>query len=206
MVKLVNIEKLKINCQGHTSASQQIALLLTLLSVILLTVGACAPQASTPVKEIEQALSLSSTAFKEGDQIPVRYTGDGQDTSPPLEWSKPPPGTQTFALIVDDPDAPRGVFTHWVLFNLPADTRQLPEGIPTQDRLENGARQGKNDFGKTGYGGPYPPPGTAHRYRFTLYALDKPLDLLAGASQKQVLDAMKGVILAQGQLTATYRR
>ena len=152
------------------------------------------------------ALSLSSTAFKEGDQIPVKYTCDGQDISPPLVWGEPPPGTQAFVLIVEDLDAPGGVFTHWVLFNLPADSRQLPEGISAQQQLENGALQGKNDFGEIGYGSPCPPPGPAHRYRFTLYALDKPLDLKPGASKKQVLDAMKENILAQGELTGTYRR
>ncbi len=197
---------LRIKCPGHTSVSRQVALLLTLFSVILLTVVACAPKAPMPAKEAETALSLSSTAFKEGDQLPVKYTCDGQNISPLLEWGEPPQGTQTFALIVDDPDAPRGVFTHWVLFNLPANIRQLPEGIPAQFQLENGALQGKNDFGKIGYGGPCPPPGPAHQYRFTLYALDKPLDLKSSASKKQVLDAMEGNVLAQGQLTGTYQR
>ncbi len=152
------------------------------------------------------ALPLSSAAFEEGDEIPVKYTGDGQDISPSLEWGEPPQSTEVFAIIVDDLDAPHGVFTHWILFNLPADIRQLPEGIPVQRQLENGALQGKNDFGKTGYGGPCPPPGPAHRYCFTLYALDKPFDLKSGASKKQVLDVMKGNILAQGQLTGTYQR
>lgn len=151
-------------------------------------------------------LSLSSTAFKEGDKIPVKYTCDGQDISPPLTWAEPAQKIQAFALIVDDPDAPVGVFTHWVLFNLPANARQLSEGIPTQERLENEALQGKNDFGRIGYGGPCPPRGSAHRYRFALYALDKLLDLKPGASKKQVLDAMKGHIIAQGQLIGTYQR
>ena len=151
-------------------------------------------------------LSLSSTAFKEGDKIPVKYSCDGQDISPPLAWSEPPQGTRVFALIIDDPDAPGGVFTHWVLFNLPANIRQLGEGIPAQERLQNGALQGKNDFGRIGYGGPCPPRGPAHRYRFTLYALDKALDTKPGASKKEVLDTIKGHILARGQLTGTYQR
>jgi Raf kinase inhibitor-like YbhB/YbcL family protein len=169
-------------------------------------VVACATEAPTSPKEVEMTLSLSSATFKEGDKIPVKYSCDGQDMSPPLEWSKPPQQTKAFALIMDDPDAPGGVFTHWVLFNLPANVRQLAEGIPTQERLENGALQGKNDFGRLGYGGPCPPHGPAHRYRFALYALDKLLDLRPGASKKQVLDAMKGRILAQGQLVGTYQR
>ena len=152
------------------------------------------------------ALLLSSTAFKQGDKIPVKYTCDGQDISPPLEWGEPPPGTQAFALIVDDPDAPVGVFTHWVIFNIPSDSRKLAEAIPTQVQLSSGALQGKNDFGRMGYGGPCPPPGRPHRYQFTLYALDQPFDLKAGVSKKQLLGAMQGHILAQGQLTGTYQR
>jgi hypothetical protein len=98
------------------------------------------------------------------------------------------------------------VFTHWVLFNVPSNIRQLGEGVPPQKQLQNGALQGKNDFGKVGYGGPCPPRGAAHRYRFTIYALDKSLDLKPGTSKKQLLDAMKGHILAQGQLVGTYQR
>jgi len=151
-------------------------------------------------------LSLSSIAFQDGERIPVKYTCEGQDISPPLMWSEPPQGTQSLALIVDDPDAPGGVFTHWVLFNILPDSRQLPEAIPTQAQLSSGALQGKNDFGRIGYGGPCPPPGRPHRYRFTLYALDRVLDLKAGVSKKQVVGAMQGHILAQGQLTGTYQR
>lgn len=152
------------------------------------------------------ALSVSSSAFQEAGSIPVKYTCDGQDMSPPLAWGEPPQKTKAFALIVDDPDAPGGAFTHWVLFNLPAASRGLPEAMPAQKQLETGALQGKNDFGRIGYGGPCPPRGPAHRYRFTIYVLDSPLNLLAGASRKQVLDAMKGHILVQGQLTGSYRR
>lgn len=152
------------------------------------------------------ALSVSSPAFQEGDRIPGNYTCQGQDVSPALAWGEPPVGAQSFALIMDDPDAPGGVFTHWVLFNIPSNTRQLPQAVPTQAQLPSGALQGKNDFGRIGYGGPCPPPGRPHRYRFTVYALDKSLDLHAGASKKQVLDAMRGHILVQGQLTGTYQR
>ncbi len=151
-------------------------------------------------------LSLSSTAFKGGERIPVKYTCEGQDVSPPLTWSEPPQGTQSLTLIVDDPDAPGGAFTHWVLFNIPPDSGELPEAVPTQAQLSSGALQGKNDFGKIGYGGPCPPPGRLHRYCFTLYALDRVLDLKAGVSKKQVLDAMQGHILAQEQLIGTYQR
>jgi Raf kinase inhibitor-like YbhB/YbcL family protein len=151
-------------------------------------------------------LAVSSPAFQEGGKIPTKYTCEGQDVSPALTWGEPPAETRSFVLIVDDPDAPSGVFTHWVLFNLPVGSRELPEAVPTQAQLPNGSLQGKNDFGRIGYGGPCPPPGRPHRYQFTLYALDQPLDLKAGASKKQVIGAMQGHILAQGQLTGTYQR
>ena len=152
------------------------------------------------------ALTVSSSAFKEGDRIPAKYTCQGQDVSPPLAWGEPPAGTQSVALIVDDPDAPGGVFTHWVLFNIPPDSRELPAAVPIQAELARGALQGKTDFGRLGDGGPCPPPGRSHRYQFTLYALDQPLGLEGGASKKQLLSAMEGHILAQGQLTGTYQR
>lgn len=151
-------------------------------------------------------LSVSSPAFQEGDRIPSKYTCQGQDISPALAWSEPPAGTQSFALVMDDPDAPGGVFTHWVIFNISSDSRELSEAVLAQAELPTGALQGKSDFGRIGYGGPCPPPGRPHRYRFTLYALGQALGLKAGASKKQVLDAMQGHILAQGQLTGTYQR
>lgn len=151
-------------------------------------------------------LSISSPAFQDGERIPAKYTCQGQDISPPLEWNRVPNETQSLALIVDDPDAPSGVFTHWVIFNLPPDSRELPEAVPAASQLPSGALQGKNDFGKIGYGGPCPPPGYPHRYRFTLYALNRQLELKAGSSKKQVLHTMEGHILAQGQLTGTYQR
>lgn len=151
-------------------------------------------------------LTVSSSAFQEGAKIPAKYTCEGQDISPPLRWSEPPAGTQSLALITDDPDAPSGVFTHWGLFNLPAETTELAEAVPTEAELPSGARQGKTDFGRVGYGGPCPPPGRPHRYQFTIYALDQTLGLKAGATKVELLSAMEGHILAQGRLTATYQR
>lgn len=151
-------------------------------------------------------LSVSSPAFQEGEKIPAKYTCQGQDISPPLAWSGAPEETKTLALIMDDPDAPGGVFTHWVIFNLPADSHSLPEAVPTETESPRDALQGRNDFGKIGYGGPCPPPGYPHRYRFTLYALDRQLSLKAGSSKQQVLDATRGHTLAQGQLAGTYQR
>lgn len=151
-------------------------------------------------------LSVSSSAFAEGEVIPGRYTCQGQDVSPALTWSEPPAGTQSLALIVDDPDAPVGVFTHWVIFNIPAGSDGLPEAVPVQAELPDGALQGRNDFGRTGYAGPCPPPGRPHRYQFTVYALDSSLDLRAGVSKKEVLDVMQGHVLAQGELSGSYQR
>jgi Raf kinase inhibitor-like YbhB/YbcL family protein len=151
-------------------------------------------------------IDLSSTAFGEGADIPKQYTADGEDVSPPLRWSDPPQATNSFALICDDPDAPRGTWVHWVLFNLPAEQRQVDEGVPAREVLDHGAKQGKNDFKKIGYGGPAPPPGKPHRYFFKLYALDAMLDLAPGATKDQLLGAMKGHTLAEGQLMGRYSR
>lgn len=185
-------------------ANKHGVLLIAVLAIFSSTFTACTGQSPVSPAGRSTTLSISSRAFTEGDKIPVKYTHDGQDISPPLTWSEPPPQTQVFALIVDDPDAPGGVFTHWILFNIPASTRRLAEGVDAEDRLENGALQGKNDFGRIGYNGPSPPGGTTHRYRFTVYALDKILDLNSGASRKQLVNAMSGHILAEGRLTGVY--
>ena len=152
------------------------------------------------------ALSISSPAFSGGEKIPPEYTCEGSDISPQLDWIGIPEEAKSLALIVDDPDAPGGVFTHWVIFNIPPDSSGLSEAFPSTPGLPDGTLQGGNDFGRTGYGSPCPPPGKSHRYRFTLYALDKKLDLVAGSSKNQILDAARGHILAQGQLTGTYQR
>lgn len=149
---------------------------------------------------------LSSTSFAAGASIAKRFTCDGQDDSPELHWSEAPAGTKSFALIADDPDAPVGTWVHWVLFNLPPETRALPESVPKTPSLPSKARQGKNDFGKIGYGGPCPPPGKPHRYFFKLYALDAVLALEAGVTKADVESAMKGHILAQAELMGRYGR
>ena len=128
-------------------------------------------------------MKISSASFSAGEMIPKKFSCDGPDASLKLNWTEPPAKTQSFALIMDDPDAPAGTWVHWVLFDLPADTRELAEGVAKQKQLTNGARQGRNDFGKIGYGGPCPPPGNPHRYFFKLYALDAKLSLKAGATK-----------------------
>ncbi len=152
------------------------------------------------------SLDLTSSAFQEGGTIPKKYTCEGADVSPPLQWGDPPAGTRSYALIADDPDAPAGTWVHWVLYNLPADLRGLAEGIPSAERLPNGALHGMTDFRRVGYGGPCPPPGKPHRYYFRLYALDHVLPLQARATKSAVLEACRGHILAEGQLMGRYAR
>jgi Raf kinase inhibitor-like YbhB/YbcL family protein len=150
-------------------------------------------------------IQIKSPDFEEGGMIPKKYTCEDMDVSPLLIWNSVPDNTKSFALICDDPDAPMGTWVHWVIFNLPSDTKELPENVPPQKTLANGARQGKNDFGKIGYGGPCPPSGT-HRYFFKLYALDTEINLDSGATKKQLLEAMEGHILAEGQLMGKYKK
>ena len=150
-------------------------------------------------------IKITSSAFEEGGFIPAKYTCDGADVSPPLQWDAVPEGTKSVALICDDPDAPMGTWVHWVLFNLPSDAKELAENIPAEETLPNGAKQGVNDFGRIGYGGPCPPGGT-HRYFFKIYALDTEVGLEAGADKRQLLKAMEGHILEQGQLVGKYKR
>lgn len=149
--------------------------------------------------------TLTSAAFREGGMIPPAHTCDGRDASPPLAWTGPPPGTNSFALISDDPDAPGQMWVHWVVYNLPPLARQLPEAFPPDEERPDGMRQGMTDFGRVGYGGPCPPSGT-HRYFFTLYALDAMLSLPPGATKPQLEAAMQGHLLAEAQLMGTYRR
>ena len=160
------------------------------------------------IPEIVMTLILTSGAFSPGGAIPTRHTCDGADRSPALAWTGAPAGTVTFALIVDDPDAPGGTWVHWVLFNIPGDREALPEGVATTERLDwlGGALQGRNDFRRIGYGGPCPPRGPAHHYHFRVYALNTTLPLKAGASRQDVDRAMKGHVLAEATLIGTYAR
>jgi Raf kinase inhibitor-like YbhB/YbcL family protein len=150
-------------------------------------------------------IKITSTAFAEASMIPKRYTCDGEDVSPPLAWTGVPEATRSLALICDDPDAPMGTWVHWVLFNIPAEVKGLPTNVPPKKVIESGAKHGLNDFRKFGYGGPCPPGGT-HRYYFKLYALDTELELEPGITKAQLLKAMEGHALAQGQLMGRYKR
>lgn len=157
--------------------------------------------------EAQSALAVESAAFAEASLIPEPFTCDGEDRSPPLRWIGAPDDARSFALVVDDPDAPRGTFTHWLVYDIPAHVHELAEDLPDDARLDVDALQGENDFGDVGYNGPCPPPGPAHRYRFVLSALDTPsLDLSPGARSEQVQRVIRGHVLARDTLTATYGR
>jgi len=151
------------------------------------------------------AFQITTTAFRDGSSIPKRFTCDGSDVSPALSWGNPPAGTISLAIIADDPDAPAGTWVHWVLYDLPADTRKLPEGVAKDRELPNGALQGRNDFGKIGYNGPCPPRGSEHRYFFKLYALDSKTGLKAGVTKSELERAMKGHVLSQAQLIGKFQ-
>src|SRR3569833_1272506 len=173
-------------------------LLCAAMAAMLLTTGSLMAPPITQKK-----MALSSSAFKDGQPIPADYTCDGKNISPELSWSGAPGNTQSFLLIVDDPDAPSGVWTHWILFNLPSDTSNLVEDFV---KSPSTAKQGTNDFKKSGYGGPCPPSSKAHRYFFRIFALDTTLNLSPGATRKEVDAAMAKHVLAMGQLMGTYQR
>jgi len=180
----------------------------TLAILIVLLLSACQPAAVTPAEQASTeaaSLTLTSPAFNAGEPIPVQYTCDGEDISPALNWSAPPEGTQSFALIMDDPDAPSGDYVHWVLYNLPAVVRTLSEAVPGGEPLPDGGLQGRNGWRNEGYGGPCPPSGT-HRYFFKLYALDSLLDAGPGLSKQELLEAIQGHVLAYGELMGTFSR
>ena len=178
-------------------------LCLSILLTILLICG-LANQSSSETKG-GGAMDLMSPAFSDGEMIPKKYTCDGADVSPPLEWSLVPSGTKSVALICDDPDAPMGPWVHWVYYDIPPETKRLPESIAPEKHTANGGKQGINDFRKIGYGGPCPPGGT-HRYFFKLYALDALLNLSPGATKKELLKAMEGHILGEAELMGKYKR
>jgi Raf kinase inhibitor-like YbhB/YbcL family protein len=167
--------------------------------------NAAATPAATAGEGRNMTLKLTSTAFADGGEIPPKYTCDGADYSPPLAWSGVPERAKSLALVVDDPDAPGGTWVHWVIYQIPAAEKGFTAGTPAPDVVPADARQGKNDFGRVGYGGPCPSDGT-HRYYFKLYALDTDLNLPSAATKDQLLKAVDGHVLAEGQLMGRYAR
>jgi Raf kinase inhibitor-like YbhB/YbcL family protein len=165
---------------------------------------------SSPEHAIAQvgkmSFQISTSSFQAGGLIPKKFTCDAADVSPELSWTGAPQGAKSFALIADDPDAPAGTWTHWVIYDLPPSLNNLPENTPKVDELPDGAQQGRNDFKKIGYNGPCPPPGKPHRYYFKLYALDQKLEIKPGASKSELEHAMQGHILAQTEVVGKYQR
>jgi hypothetical protein len=179
---------------------------LAVLPPLILVVLALVVPAEVRGQQASSMMELKTTSFTPGDFIPKRFTCDAANVSPALAWTDPPTGTQSFAIIEDDPDAPSGTFVHWLVYDLPADYRGLPEALSRNDQMAGGGRQGTNDFSRTGYGGPCPPRGKPHRYFIRLYALDAKLDLRPAARRQELEAAMKGHILAQAELMGRYQR
>jgi Raf kinase inhibitor-like YbhB/YbcL family protein len=203
-----------------TARHDRTALNVIACSLAMIVTGGCQRKDSLPAEDpARQTITLRSPAFEDGGMIPQTFTCDSSDRSPPLEWSGVPASARSLVLICDDPDAPLGTWSHWVVFNLAPQVRALKEGVPPGETIAAAAadeskagddnspkaRQGTNDFGKLGYGGPCPPSGT-HRYFFRLYALDIPLDLGSSVKRGQVLKAIEGHILAEGRLMGKYKR
>ena len=180
-----------------------------LVLLFILILSACSSPAEPTEAIVANTFTLASDAFANGASIPAKYSCIGKNISPALAWGEPPAGTQSFALIMDDPDAPGGMWVHWVLYNIPADTRSLAEDLPvTGKNVPEGQGSpftGKNSSGNIGYDGPCPPSGT-HRYFFKLYALDETVGLLPGANKGELLKAMEGHILAQSELVGTFSK
>jgi Raf kinase inhibitor-like YbhB/YbcL family protein len=183
--------------EGAARAARHLALLLLFISSGCLVPGG---RGGAP------ALDVSSDAFARDGQIPVAYTCDGTDISPPLSWGPIPQGTAGITILVTDPDAPGGTFIHWVACNIPPGTRGIPAGAPGKGVLPAGSVEGMNDMGRPGYGGPCPPKGKPHHYHFTVYALDSAINLTGKRDGRMLAGALAGHILAQGELVGIYRR
>ncbi len=185
-----------------------ISITLSFLLPLLFCTASGAAGGETAKEATPMAFTLTSPAFEPAGSIGTRHTCDGEDRSPRLDWSEPPAGTKSLALIVDDPDAPVGDWVHWVISDLPANARSLAEARPADGKLREpaGAIQGKNDFGRLGWGGPCPPPGKPHRYFFRLYAVDTVLGLPPGATKAEVERALRGHVLAKAEIHCTYAR
>lgn len=182
-----------------------------LIFLLVLLTGGCKMKstgsaASSDTTAMGSTITVLSSAFKNGDTIPQRFSCQGDNISPALAWSSAPDGTKSFALICEDPDAPRGTFYHWVIYNIPPTEQGLAEGIARRDPLPNGTRQGVSSFEQLGYGGPCPPAGSAHHYHFRLFALDSQINIPGDVTHDKLESAMQGHILAQGEIVGLYQR
>ena len=190
---------------GHARALLLLSRALVFIPLLTLVIFMVAVSARVRGQQASK-IELKTTSFEPGGFIPKRFTCEAADVSPALSWSDPPAGTQSFAIIEDDPDAPSGTFVHWLVYDLPATYRRLPEALSGNDQMAGGGREGTNDFSKIGYSGPCPPPGRPHRYFIRLYALDGKLNLRPAATRKELDSAMQGHILAQAELMGRFRR
>jgi Raf kinase inhibitor-like YbhB/YbcL family protein len=166
--------------------------------------SSCSKNVEPSPKADAAKIEVTSTAFEDGQPVPEKYSGQGDNVSPPLQWSDVPQQTKSLALICEDPDSPSGTFTHWLVYNLPPTTASLDENVPKGQSMVYGFLQGKNDFGNVGYGGPAPPAGKVHHYLFKVYALDIILLVPAGGDRSDLLSAMNGHIIGEGDLTGTF--
>ena len=185
--------------------STQTKMFFTVMLLVGLVTAGCSQEPKSATGHVMKT-HLTSAAFADGQPIPVKYTADALDISPPLAWSNAPAGAKSFALIADDPDAPAGTWVHWVIYDLRPAIKSLGEDQFKVAQFKDGAKQGLNDFKKTGYNGPAPPPGKAHRYYFKLYALDRVTGLAPNATKADLLKAMDGHVLGEGKLMGTYQR
>ena len=175
------------------------------ISILLIILIVSPVVYSSAETERRSQMKITSTAFEHEGMIPVKYSCKGEDVSPPLKWEGAPEGTKSFVLINDDPDAPIGVWDHWILFNIPSSVTELPEAVPARPELADGSRHGRNSWGRYDYGGPCPPRGI-HRYFFKLYAIDTMLDMKPGARKKEILKAIESHTLAKAELMGRFTK
>lgn len=173
-------------------------LIITTMAFLLMEIGVYA-------ENLKNTIKITSPVFEYGEYIPSAYTCMGKDMSPPINWQGVPRNAKSLVLICDDPDAPMGTWVHWVIYNIPPDSKGLPEGIPGLERLKDGTLQGINDFRKIGYGGPCPP-GGVHRYYFKIYAIDTMLNIDPGATKKRIMKLIEGHIISKGELMGRFKR
>lgn len=188
------------------AALLSVALVLTLLAVVACQGDSNDQVVFDPETSALASISLSSPAFNRGSDIPVEFTCDGEDVSPPLRWTDIPEGAKSLAIVMDDPDAPGSIFRHWSVYDIPAATRTIKQGQTSDPQLENTIKQGTNDFGTMGYGGPCPPSGEEHEYTFFIYALTGHLELSPGASASDLTMALQGKVIGTGSFTGMYAR
>jgi Raf kinase inhibitor-like YbhB/YbcL family protein len=190
-------------CPGEVFQAMALRINLLATALLILYVAGCSNK-TEPLPASAAKIQVTSSVLQEGQPIPDKYTGHGQDVSPPLQWTGAPPQTKSFAIVCDDPDAPDGTFTHWIIYNVPPADTNFTENITKTETLPDGSQQGKNSFGNIGYNGPAPPAGQMHHYHFRLFALDTMLNLSSGVDRDDLLNAMKGHVLAEGELMGTY--